>query len=455
MRHFHGIGECDDLDFNVFSCFQSLADLGQILGDVGMHEFIGESRRCVERAEFAQALRGVAGLLLKFTHGGEIGLFAGLEFACGELPKAIVHGDAVVAYHDDVVGVERRNDDHGSWVPHHFAADRAAACVGPRQSLDLEQRPLMDGFDATPVIHQDDDRSFSGIAAPVKGEARRTHSAVATARAPIVQLKDVHKSFAHQRVLRGISLEFATGQTTVVLGPSGCGKSVMLKHIIGLLRPDTGEVWFDGSRIDELRESQLVDVRRQVGFLFQMGALFDSMSVRDNIAFPLAEHTQLTAEQIDNRVMRVLGVVGLKEVVNKMPADLSGGQRKRIALARAIVLEPKVILYDEPTTGLDPIRSDVINELILKLQRELRVTSIVVTHDLASAFKVADHMVMLHEGRVCFRGTPEELRQSEDPIVRQFLRGEASEEDLAGIRAMHEGDAGRDEGELDAPKERT
>jgi phospholipid/cholesterol/gamma-HCH transport system ATP-binding protein len=266
--------------------------------------------------------------------------------------------------------------------------------------------------------------------------SHRTHSAVATSRAAIVQLKNVHKSFGHQRVLKGVTLDFATGKTTVVLGPSGCGKSVMLKHVIGLLRPDVGEVWFDGQRIDEMRESRLGEIRQQVGFLFQMGALFDSMSVRDNVGFPLTEHTKLSPDEVNARVLRVLNLVGLQDAVKKMPADLSGGQRKRIALARAIVLEPKVILYDEPTTGLDPIRADVINELILKLQRELRLTSIVVTHDLASAFKVADFTVMMHEGHIIFRGTPEEMRASEDPVVQRFLRGEASDEELAGIRAM-------------------
>jgi phospholipid/cholesterol/gamma-HCH transport system ATP-binding protein len=166
-----------------------------------------------------------------------------------------------------------------------------------------------------------------------------------------------------------------------------------------------------------------------------MGALFDSLSVRENIAFPLREHTRLSEDEIEQRVRRVLQLVGLEDAIKKMPADLSGGQRKRIALARAIVLEPRVVLYDEPTTGLDPIRSDVINELILKLQRELRVTSIVVTHDLASAFKVADLTVMMHEGKIIFRGTPEQLRASPDPVVQRFLRGEASEDELAGIRA--------------------
>jgi len=177
-----------------------------------------------------------------------------------------------------------------------------------------------------------------------------------------------------------------------------------------------------------------VPIRRQFGFLFQQGALFDSMSVRHNIEFPLLEHTSLRSADRDERIHRVLSMVGLDETIDKMPADLSGGQRKRIALARAIVLEPKVILYDEPTTGLDPIRSDVINELIIKLRHALNVTSIVVTHDLASAYKVADTFVMLDEGHVIFEGSADELRHSSDPIVQRFLQGRASEDELRAIR---------------------
>lgn len=233
-------------------------------------------------------------------------------------------------------------------------------------------------------------------------------------------------------------MQFPRGKTTVVLGPSGCGKSVMLKHILGLIRPDKGEVWFEDIRVDEQPETRLGPVRRQIGFLFQQGALFDSMTVGENVAFPLLEHTDMTSDQRADRVRQVLAMVGLTNASAKMPADLSGGQRKRIALARAIVLRPTVILYDEPTTGLDPIRADVINELIIKLQRELQPTSIVVTHDLGSAFKVADQMVMMHEGRIVFSGTPNELRQSKDDIVQRFLKGEAGPEELAGIRALNQ-----------------
>lgn len=250
----------------------------------------------------------------------------------------------------------------------------------------------------------------------------------------VIRLRNLHKRFGRQRVLRGITINFPRGGTTVILGPSGCGKSVMLKHIIGLLRPDRGEVYYEDQRIDTLAERDLVNVRREIGFLFQMGALFDSLTVRDNLLFPLREHTHLDADKREERVHHMLRLVGLDDVIDKMPADLSGGQQKRIALARAIMLNPKVILYDEPTTGLDPIRADVINELIIKLQHELDATSIVVTHDLTSAFRVADYMVMLHEGKVLMEGTPEQFRAADEPTVHRFLLGEAAPEDLEAIR---------------------
>ena len=251
-----------------------------------------------------------------------------------------------------------------------------------------------------------------------------------------VRIEELVKSFGRHRVLRGLSLAFPRGKTTVVLGPSGCGKSVMLKHLIGLLRPDKGRVFYETERVDMLSERRLGPIRRQFGFLFQHGALFDSMSVADNIAFALREQEGGRPYDEETRVRYVLRLVGLENVYRRNPSELSGGQQKRVALARAVVLRPKVVLYDEPTTGLDPIRADVINELILKFKQQLDVTSIVVTHDLASAFKVADHMVMLHEGRVVLEGTPEEFRNSADPVVRRFLRGEASEEELRAIRSV-------------------
>lgn len=254
----------------------------------------------------------------------------------------------------------------------------------------------------------------------------------------IIALKGIYKSFGRLHVLRGVDLDFHHGQTTVVLGPSGCGKSVMLKHIVGLLKPDRGEVWFEDRRIDNLAERDLVDVRTRFGFLFQMGALFDSMTVEQNIRFPLGEHSKLPPEEQRERCREVLAMVGLQDAGQKMPAELSGGQRKRIALARAIALHPAVILYDEPTTGLDPIRSDVINHLIRKLQKALEVTSIVVTHDMASAFKIADRIVMLYDGKIVFDGTADQIRQSGDPVVKSFVEGKADPEELKALQAVDE-----------------
>ncbi|MEA2708472.1 MAG: phospholipid/cholesterol/gamma-HCH transport system ATP-binding protein [Phycisphaerales bacterium] len=248
-----------------------------------------------------------------------------------------------------------------------------------------------------------------------------------------IELKRVTKRFGALIVLNELSLDIEKGQSLVVIGASGTGKSVMLKHIVGLLRPDHGEVWIEGRRIDKLPERDLVEVRTRFGFLFQMGALFDSLTVAENIGFPIVEHTHKPKDEIARIVANKLRLVGLPEAGAKMPGELSGGQKKRVALARAIALDPEVILYDEPTTGLDPIRSDVINELILKLQRELKVTSIVVTHDMNSAFKVADRIVMLHEGRIIFDGTPEDIQRSENEHVQRFVQGEAGETELATL----------------------
>ncbi len=251
----------------------------------------------------------------------------------------------------------------------------------------------------------------------------------------LIELRHVSKRFGRLVVLDDLTLSIDEGKCLVIIGASGTGKSVLLKHIIGLLRPDRGEVWFDGHRIDNLRERKLAEIRIQFGFLFQMGALFDSMSVLDNVSFPLVEHSKKSREEVREIAAEKLRLVGLRDAGNKMPGELSGGQRKRVGLARAIALGPRVILYDEPTTGLDPIRSDVINELIIKLQRELKVTSIVVTHDMNSAIKIADRIVMLHHGKLVFDGTPDEIQKTGDDVVRRFVVGEAGDEDLAMLRA--------------------
>jgi phospholipid/cholesterol/gamma-HCH transport system ATP-binding protein len=251
----------------------------------------------------------------------------------------------------------------------------------------------------------------------------------------VIGLKHVRKSFGSQVVFDGLDLDIYPAQTTVVLGPSGSGKSVMLKHIVRLIKPDEGEIYFDGKRIDGLPERDLEPIRLQIGLLFQSGALFDSMTVAENIAFPLIEHSRLNREQRREAVMEALRTVDLENVDEKLPAQLSGGQRKRVALARAIVLRPRVVLYDEPTTGLDPIRADGINDLIIKLRDRLGVTNIVVTHDLASAHKVADRVVMLLAGKIAADGTFDELSRSSDPRVQHFLQGKYDPRDAASFEA--------------------
>jgi len=242
---------------------------------------------------------------------------------------------------------------------------------------------------------------------------------------PIIELRHVSKRFGPVEVLRDVSLQLPCGRTTVVIGESGTGKSVLLKHMIGLLRPDHGEVWFQGQRVDQLSEKDWTPVRAHFGFLFQMGALFDSLTAGENVAFPLREHTDKSEAEIRKIVSEKLALVGLDGIQDKWPAELSGGQRKRVALARAIVMDPDVVLYDEPTTGLDPIRADAINDLIIKLKKELRVTSVVVTHDMTSAFKVADHIFMLHQGNFIASGTADDFRNATDVRVRRFVTGDA------------------------------
>lgn len=250
----------------------------------------------------------------------------------------------------------------------------------------------------------------------------------------VIEIRNAYKRFEHLEVLCGVDLQLYKGQTTVIIGESGAGKSVLLKHIVGLLQPDVGEVYYHGQRIDQCSEKDLVEVRKHFGFLFQLGALFDSLTVAENVAFPIHEHTRKTQREIDRIVANKLRMVGLEGIQNKWPAELSGGQRKRVALARAIALDPEVVLYDEPTTGLDPVRADVINELILKLKCEADVTGVVVTHDLASAFKVADRIIMIHEGKFIIDGTPQDIKNSSDDRVQRFIQGRASEEDLQSLK---------------------
>lgn len=251
----------------------------------------------------------------------------------------------------------------------------------------------------------------------------------------ILAVKNVTKRFGPHLVLDNVSLSIEKGKTTVVIGPSGCGKTVLIKHLIVLLRPTSGEVYFNGSRIDSLSEQDLNEVRTHFGFLFQGGALFDSLSVVENIIFPIRQHNRIKDwRHVEDIVKSKLAMVGLDGFQNYYPANLSGGQRKRVALARAIALNPEVLLYDEPTTGLDPIRSDVINELVLKLQRELGVTTVAVTHDMTSAYKIADRIIMLHNGKIVADGDADHIRNHPHPVVQQFINGQVGEDDLAILR---------------------
>ena len=240
---------------------------------------------------------------------------------------------------------------------------------------------------------------------------------------PFIRYVDLHKAFGDNQVLRGVDLGIPRGETVVVLGGSGSGKTVLLRHAIGLDQPDAGSVWVDDEDITGLSEEQMIEPRKKVGMLFQAGALFDSMNVMDNVAFSLREHTDWSQERIKERVAEVLRLVELEGVDRLMPADLSGGMRKRVALARAIALAPRALLYDEPTTGLDPITANTINQLIRSLQERLGVTSIVVTHDIQSAFTVADRIAFLYDGRILFQGTVEEAKRADEPRLQRFLQG--------------------------------
>lgn len=239
----------------------------------------------------------------------------------------------------------------------------------------------------------------------------------------MIQIRGLKKRLGTRNVLDGVDLDIPTGKTVVIMGRSGTGKSVLLKHIIGLMKPDAGSITVDDTQLVGLKERELNEVRIRFGLLFQGGALFDSMTVGENVAMPMREHAKMKPAEIATRVRERLEWVGLKDVEHVKPASLSGGMRKRVGLARAIAMDPAYILYDEPTTGLDPIMSDVINQLIRSMQTRMGVTGIVVTHDMNSAYHVGDIMAMLHDGKVVFAGTPEEARNTSDPMVRQFIEG--------------------------------
>jgi phospholipid/cholesterol/gamma-HCH transport system ATP-binding protein len=244
----------------------------------------------------------------------------------------------------------------------------------------------------------------------------------------MISVQGLMKRIGAQEILRGVDLEVARGETLAIIGRSGGGKSVLLKHLIGLMRPDAGQIQIEGENIIGLNERRLASIRRKVGILFQGSALFDSMTVAENIAFPLREAGERDPKVLRTKVSEILEVMELSGEEEKMPVNLSGGMKKRVGLARSIIRQPSCILYDEPTSGLDPVVSDSINRLIRRLQQRLGVTSIVVTHDMKNAFDVADRIAYLHEGRIYFHGTPDELRQSTDKLLQDFLIGRSEEQ---------------------------
>lgn len=261
----------------------------------------------------------------------------------------------------------------------------------------------------------------------------------------MIDIIDLHKNFGGHQVLKGVNLKIETGETMVIIGRSGCGKSVLLKHIMGIMRPESGKILVEGANVFDMDEHEMHHLRLQIGMLFQGAALFDSLTVRENVGFSLFEHTHLPFPEIDTRVREKLRIVGLAGIEDLMPAELSGGMKKRVGLARAICTEPKIVLYDEPTTGLDPIMADAINELILRMQKRLQITSIVVTHDMSSAYKVGSRIAMLYDGKIVALGTPDEIRNSSDPLVQQFITGSAhgpitAEERHGEIKNGHDND---------------
>jgi phospholipid/cholesterol/gamma-HCH transport system ATP-binding protein len=242
----------------------------------------------------------------------------------------------------------------------------------------------------------------------------------------MIEFKNVHKSFGPKQVLRGFNLVVEDEQTMVIIGYSGTGKSVAIKHIVGLLEPDLGEVWVDGQRVDRLTRQELYAMRGHIGYVFQFAALFDSMSIGENVAMGLRKQGKLSEGEITKRVSEALDLVDLPDVHKRMPSELSGGMRKRVGIARAIALRPKYILYDEPTTGLDPVTSATIDALMVRMREQLKVTGIVITHDMRSAYTVGTRIAMLYEGSIRAVGTVEEIQQTDDPIVRQFIEGRAT-----------------------------
>lgn len=242
----------------------------------------------------------------------------------------------------------------------------------------------------------------------------------------MIQVKDLHKTFEGKHVLRGVEFEVKTGEAIAIIGISGSGKSVILKHLIGLLNPDRGEVWIDNNLVSTMSFRKLQTIREKIGMVFQSGALFDSMNVKENISLALKKLTKLKGKSLEDRVRESLESVNMAGTQELMPSELSGGMKKRVGIARAIAIKPDYLFYDEPTTGLDPIMTDVINRLIIKFQKSGNITTVIVTHEMSTVYDVVDRVILLHDGKIRFSGTPEEIKESEDLVVKQFINGDST-----------------------------
>ncbi|MBT3251407.1 MAG: ATP-binding cassette domain-containing protein [Candidatus Marinimicrobia bacterium] len=242
----------------------------------------------------------------------------------------------------------------------------------------------------------------------------------------MIQVKDLHKTFEGKHVLRGVEFDVKTGEAIAIIGISGSGKSVILKHLIGLLKPDRGEVWMDNNLVSAMSFRKLQTVREKIGMVFQSGALFDSMNVKDNISLALKKLTKLKGKSLEDRVKESLESVNMSGTQDLMPSELSGGMKKRVGIARAIAIKPEYLFYDEPTTGLDPIMTDVINRLIIKFQKSGNITTVIVTHEMSTVYDVVDRVILLHDGKIRFSGTPDEIKESEDVVVKQFINGDST-----------------------------
>ncbi len=249
----------------------------------------------------------------------------------------------------------------------------------------------------------------------------------------MIRIKGLWKSFGDNKVLKGVNLDIETGETIVVIGQSGCGKSVLMKTIVGLLIPDDGEIEIENVSLKNISRKKLLEIRKKIGMVFQSSALFDSFSVWENVGLGLIEHSKMSQDEIMRIAREKLKLVGLSDVEDMYPAELSGGMKKRVGIARAIAMNPQFVLYDEPTTGLDPIIADRINNLIIELQKELNITTVAVTHDIISAYKIADRIAMLYDGEIIFDGTPKEVQNTDNPYVQQFIKGEGEGPISGGI----------------------